>query len=179
MAGDPVWLSGVGFLKKRHETNLQSTKTGDEKVMPYPQELEYWSEEVSIAFPQLSRSQSRVLSLYSYGMAMTKSCGQMLVSVFLALFLTLKPQNLRQQLREFTYEKAQKRGQKRFEIAVNTQFDPLLRWVLQPWQDKKKLVFAADVTDLADRHTILTISVLYGQTAMPVACARRMASVMA
>ena len=39
--------------------------------MPYPQELEYWFEEVSIAFPELSQSQAKVLSLYSYGMAMT------------------------------------------------------------------------------------------------------------
>ena len=137
--------------------------------MPYPQELEYWFEEVSIAFPELSQSQAKVLSLYSYGMAMTKSCGQTIVSVFLALLLGLKTQNLRQRLREFTYEAKQKRGQQRCELQVEAQFEPLLKWVLRQWKDKKKIVLAADATYLRDRHTILTISVLYGQTAIPVA----------
>ena len=137
--------------------------------MPYPQELEYWIEEVSIAFPKLSQPQAQVLSLYSYGMAMTKSCGQTIVSVFLALLLGLKTQNLRQCLREFTYEAKQKRGQQRCELQVETQFEPLLKWVLQQWKDKKKIVLAADATYLRDHHTILTISVVYGQTAIPVA----------
>ena len=55
--------------------------------MPHPQELEYWSEEVSIAFPKMSRSQAQVLALYSYGMAMSQHCGQTIVCVFLALLL--------------------------------------------------------------------------------------------
>lgn len=137
--------------------------------MPLPQELEYWLEEVSIAFPQLSRAQTKVLGLYSYGMSMTKSCGQTIVSVFLALLLGLKAQNLRQQLREFTYEAQQKRGQKRQSITVEIVFAPLLKWVLHQWKDKKKLILAADATYLRDRHTILTISVVYGKTAIPVA----------
>jgi len=137
--------------------------------MPYPQELDYWSEEVSIAFPQLSQPQARVLSLYSYGMAMTKCCGQTTVSVFLALLLGLKAQNLRQRIREFIYEASQKRGQKRCELQVEAQFTPLLKWVLKQWRDKKKIILAADATYLKDRHTILTISVVYGQTAIPIA----------
>ena len=137
--------------------------------MPYPQELEYWLEEVSIAFPNLSKPQAQVLGLYSYGMAMTKHCGQTIVCVFLALLLNLKSQNLRQRLKEFNYEASRKQGAKRREIDVEKQFAPLTAWVLSQWQDKKKIILAADVTYLKDRHTILTISVLYGQTAIPIA----------
>lgn len=137
--------------------------------MPVPQELECWLEEVSSAFPQLSKAQVQVLSLYSYGMAMTKHCGQTIVCVFLALLLQLKPNNVRQRLKEFNYEAGQKRGRQRCELDTEAQFAPLLEWVLKQWHDKKKLVLGVDVTYLKDRHIILVISVLYGQTAIPVA----------
>jgi len=137
--------------------------------MPYPQELEYWLEELSIAFPNLRKAQVQVLGLYSYGMAMTKNCGQTIVCVFLALLLNLKSQNLRQRLKEFNYEASSKRGAKRRELCVEDQFAALAVWVLSQWQDKKKLILAADVTYLKDTHTILTLSVVYGQTAIPIA----------
>jgi hypothetical protein len=137
--------------------------------MPYPQELEYWSEEVSIAFPKLSHSQARVLALYSYGMAMTKRCGQTIVCVFLALLLQVKSQNLRQVFKEFLYEAEAKRGTKRRELEPEDQFADLLLWVLKQARDKKKIVLGVDVTYLKDRHTILCISLLPSQTAIPLA----------
>jgi hypothetical protein len=137
--------------------------------MPYPQELEYWQEEVSISFPQMSQRQAEVLALYSYGMAMTQRCGQTVVSVFLSLLLGLKSQNLRQRLKEFTYEAEQKRGKKRREVVVSGQFGALIGWIVKQWQTKKQLVLGVDVTYVKDRYTILCISVLYGQTAIPVA----------
>ena len=137
--------------------------------MPLPQELEYWLEDLSIAFPNMSKSQVKVLGLYSYGMAMTKHCGQTIVCVFLALLLNMKSQNLRQRIREFNYEASNKRGAKRRELSIEEQFEPLLAWVLSQWKDKKKLIIGVDVTYLKDRHTILAVSVLYGKTAIPVA----------
>ena len=137
--------------------------------MPYPKELENWLEEVSSAFPNLNRRQKQVLALYSYGMALTKHCGQTIVCVFLALLLEIKSQNIRQRLKEFTYEAGQKRGVQRREVNVAAQFEPLLAWVIQQWTDKQKLIFGVDVTYLKDRQTILCISLLYGQTAIPVA----------
>jgi hypothetical protein len=137
--------------------------------MPYPQELEYWIEELSTVFPNLNASQKQVLALYSYGMAMTQRCGQTIVLVFLALLLKLKPANLRQRLKEFTYEAEVKRGAKRRELEVESAFAPFLSWVLQQWQERKKVVLAVDVTYLKARHTILCISLLYGQSAVPVA----------
>jgi hypothetical protein len=137
--------------------------------MPYPQELEYWSEEVSIAFPKWTKPQVRLLALYSYGMAMTQRCGQTIVCVFLAQLLNLKGANLRQRLKEFNYEACDKRGKQRCELRVEDQFAPLLAWVLRQWKAKKTVILAADVTYLKDRYTILTLSVLYGQSAIPVA----------
>lgn len=137
--------------------------------MPLPQELEYWLEELSIAFPKLNKSQVKVLGLYSYGMALTKHCGQTIVCAFLALLLKLKSHNVRQRLKEFNYEAEQKRGSKRRELDVAEQFEALTSWILKQWQDKKKVVLGVDVTYLKDRHTILTVSVLYGRTAIPIA----------
>jgi hypothetical protein len=137
--------------------------------MPYPEELDYWTEELSTEFPQLSQPQVNVLALYSYGMAMTHHCGQTIITVFLALLLTVPAQNLRQRLREWNYEAEQKRGSKRQEIRTEDHFAPLLRFILGHWREKKRLVLAVDVTYLRDRHTVLTISVLYRGCAIPVA----------
>jgi hypothetical protein len=137
--------------------------------MPLPQELEYWTEEVSIAFPNLSKSQAQMLTWYSYGMAMTKNCGQTIVCVFLALLLQLKGTNLRQRLKEFNYQAACKRGERRCEVVVEEQFEWLTAWVLKQWQIKQKVILGVDVTYLKERHTILTVSILYQQTALPVA----------
>jgi hypothetical protein len=137
--------------------------------MPFPEELDNWLEEVSSAFPHLSKPQAQVLGLYSYGMALTKHCGQTIVCVFLGLLLKLNCQTLRQRLREFTYEAGGKRGKHRRQIVVEHQFEALSTWVVKQWAEKKQIVLAADVTYLKDRHTILTVSVLYGHTAIPVA----------
>jgi hypothetical protein len=137
--------------------------------MPTPQELEYWIEEVSIGLPNLSKAQAEVLALYSYGMSMTKQCGQTVVVVFMALLLGLKAGNIRQRFRELNYEREKKRGKKRCEVEVSAQFSALLKWVLNQWHEKGHVVLGVDVTYLRDRHTILCISVLYRQTAIPVA----------
>lgn len=137
--------------------------------MPLPRELENWISEVSSAFADLSQAQVWVLALYSYGMALTQRCGQTIVAVFLARLLGEPSNNLRQRLREWTYEAGQKRGKKRRELRVAGQFAPLLRWVIEHWAAGKQIVLGVDVTYLGERFMILTISVLYGQTAIPVA----------
>jgi hypothetical protein len=75
-------------------------------------------------------SQAQRLALYSYGMAITQRCRQT-VLVFLSLLLGINGHNLRQWFKEFAYEKAQKRGEKRREIGVKEQFAMLLSWVLR------------------------------------------------
>lgn len=137
--------------------------------MPYPEELECWIEELSSAFPSLNSKQKEVLGLYSYGMAMTQRCGQTIVLAFLALLLKLKAENIRQRLKEFIYEAEAKRGKQRRELCLEALFAPLCAWLLQKYADKKKIVLAADVTYLKSRYMILCISLLYGQTAIPLA----------
>ena len=137
--------------------------------MPYPEELDYWTAEVSTEFWQLSKTQAQVLALYSYGMVMTKHCGQTIIVTFLGMLLGSPIANLRQRLREWNYESQQKRGEKRQAIAVETHFGSLLGLILRYWCKKTRLVLALDVTYLRDRHTILTISVVYRGCAIPVA----------
>jgi hypothetical protein len=117
----------------------------------------------------MSRTQARVLALYSYGMAMTQHSGQTIVSTFLSLLLGHAVGNLRQRLREWTYEGTHKRGAKRRTVEVQGHFACLLRLIVRYWRAPKQLVLALDVTYLRDRYTILTVSVVYRQCAIPVA----------
>lgn len=137
--------------------------------MPYQEELEYWTAEVSSAFLGLSRPQASVLALYSYGMALTGRAGQTVVATFLGLLFDWPINSVRQRLREWNYEAQQKRKRQRREITVSSLFAPLLQWVLCYWRAARRLVLALDVTYLRDRHTILTLSVVYRGCALPVA----------
>jgi len=137
--------------------------------MPSQNELDCWIDEVSSAFVGLSRTQARVLALYSYGMAMVCQCGLTTVSYFIAELFGMKWEAVRRRLREWTYEADAKRGTKRQSVAVEAQFAPLLSWVMSHWSDKRRLVLVLDVTYLRQRHTILTVSVVYGGSAIPVA----------
>jgi hypothetical protein len=102
-------------------------------------------------------------------MAMTQHSGQTMVSTFLGLLLGQSIANLRQRLREWTYEGAQKRGEKRRTVVVAEHFASLLSLILGYWQTPKQVVLALDVTYLRDRHTILTVSIVYRGCAIPVA----------
>lgn len=137
--------------------------------MPSTTELDTWIGEVSSELRELSTSQARVLAWYSYGMALTRQCGQTMVGLFLALLLETSWVNLRQRLREWNYEVEAKRGQQRRAVAVQGQFVGLLRFILKHWVAPKRLVLVLDVTYLRDRHTILAVSVVYRGCAIPVA----------
>jgi Transposase DDE domain len=137
--------------------------------MPSQSELDCWIDEVSTTFCSLSRPQARVLALYSYGMALVCHSGLTTVSYFLALLLGRQWEAVRRQLREWTYEAAAKRGAKRQSVQVALLFAPLLKWVMRNWQHKNQLILALDVTYLRQRHTILSVSVVYGGSAIPVA----------
>ena len=55
-----------------------------------------WTAIVSTHMPHLSQPQARVLALWSYGIAMTRSCGRLTVATFLALLLGQKVATLEQ-----------------------------------------------------------------------------------
>lgn len=73
--------------------------------------IAHWQSEISVHLPHLSRPQARVLALWSYGIVLTKSCGIPTVVAFLAELLGCSRGNLRQRLREWWYDAADKRGE--------------------------------------------------------------------
>ena len=129
-----------------------------------------WTEEVATHLPRLTRPQAAVLALWSFGMVLARSCSLTAVSLMLAATLQLKEGSVRQRLREFTYEAAAKRGEKRRELEVEACFGPLLAWVVAEWEGRD-LALALDASSLGDRFVVLAVSVLYRGCAIPVAWA--------
>ena len=127
-----------------------------------------WTMTIQAHLPHLSKPQATVLALWSLGMVLARSCALTAVSAFLAMWLHRKEQTVRQQLREFCYEAAAKRGPARTALAVETCFVPLLAWVVAQWQGTQ-LALALDATTLGTRFTVLAISVVYRGCAIPVA----------
>lgn len=132
--------------------------------------IAHWQREISRHLPHLSRPQAAVLALWSYGMVLTKSCGLTTVVCFLARLLGWSKGNLRQRLREWCYDAADKQGKQRAELDLATCFAPLLGWILSGWVSKERsLALALDATTLSERFTVLAISVQYRGCAIPVA----------
>jgi hypothetical protein len=101
-------------------------------------------------------------------MVWARSCALTAVSAFLAMWLHRKEDAVRQQLREFCYETAAKRGPARQELVVETCFVPLLAWVVHRWEGTQ-LALALDAPILGTRLTVLALSVVYRGCAIPVA----------
>lgn len=120
--------------------------------------------------PQLSRPQAQVLALWSFGMVLAKSCGVSSVAQELSRLLGQQVNTLRQRLREWCWEAADKAGQQRCALAVTECFAPLLVWVLSWWDPReRRLALALDATTLGDRYVVLALSVLYRGCAIPIA----------
>lgn len=129
-----------------------------------------WSATVSRYLSPLSGPQAGVLALWSLGMVLTGSCGLSQVSAMLALVLGQREETLRQRLREWYYGAADKAGQQRRSLEVESCFAPLLRWVLAWWpEESRELALGLDATTLGQRFTVLCVSVLVCGCAIPVA----------
>jgi hypothetical protein len=76
--------------------------------------------------------------------------------------------SLRQSLREWLYDGADKAAPCHTQVQITACFVPLTRWVLSLWRGDH-LVLAIDVTNLQDRLHALCISVLYRGCAIPIA----------
>lgn len=140
--------------------------------MLYPQELSAWTGTVSSQLPHLTRRQAAVLAAYSFAAMLTQSSGMSHVSYFLACLLRERENTVRQRLREWLYDAQDKRGSRRRAVAVEQSFAALLRWVVRLWQSVDgEMVLALDATTLRQTFTVLSVSVLVGRTAIPVAWA--------
>ena len=127
-----------------------------------------WIGQVVSAFPHLSRPQATVLALYSFGAILAQRCGLNSVATTLAALLGLGYSTIRSRLQEFYQPASAKSGTQTRELDVTTCFAPLLAWILKGWPSKR-LALALDATSLGDRFTVLSISVVYRGSAMPVA----------
>src|ERR1041385_5898474 len=125
--------------------------------MSFRRAVYQWTEGVTTHMPHLSKPQARVLALWSLGMVLARSCALTAVSTFLAQGLERKANTVRQQLREFCYEAAAKRGGPRQEVRVETCFAPLLAWVVS-WWEGHQVALALDATTLGQRFVVLVIS---------------------
>jgi hypothetical protein len=120
----------------------------------------------------LSGPQLTVLALWSYGIVLARTCGLTRVVAMLASHLGEKESNLRQRLREWCWEKQDKRGKKRIDWEVSQSFEPLLKWILAQWSaGERQLVLAMDATSLKKIFVVLSISVVYRGCAIPIAWA--------
>jgi hypothetical protein len=133
-----------------------------------PEGLSGWTEIVSSRMAHLTKPQAVVLAMWSYGIALTRSCGRRTVALFLALLLQQKLGSIEQRLREWCYAARDKQGAKRQELDVSSSFVPLLRWVVSLWTGTS-IALALDATSLSDRFVVLSISVVYRGCGIPVA----------
>jgi hypothetical protein len=135
--------------------------------MPRRHGLYQWTDEVTTAFPHLSKAQAAVLALWAFGIVLARSCALSAVALVLAPWLRRRVNTVRQRLREFYQEAGAKRGLQRQQLDVTTCLAPLLRWVLRGWSGRQ-LPLALDATSLGARFVVLAISAVYRGTAIPV-----------
>lgn len=137
--------------------------------MFYPPELLSWVDAVSSHLPHLSHSQARTLAWYSFAASVVQG-GISQVSYFLACLLDQDENTLRQRLRESLYDADDKRGAKRQALVVVDCFLPLLSWVLSQYESADDtVVLILDATTLRQTFTVLTLAIVVGHCALPVA----------
>lgn len=141
-----------------------------------------WFDILSTRFPALSRAETRTLALWSFAATITQHIGSTTCAGFLAQLFEQPLGNFRQRLREFYWGAEQKRGSGRCALNVEMCFAPLLRWVLALRQSKSgsnggsgALALALDATLIRDRLAVLSVSVVFRGSAIPVAWAIRRA----
>jgi hypothetical protein len=92
--------------------------------MSRPEGLSVWTEMVSGHMPHLTKPQAVGLAMWSYGIALTRTCGRRTVALFLALLLKQKDGSIEQRLREWCYAAQDKQGAKRQELDVTGSLCP-------------------------------------------------------
>lgn len=121
---------------------------------------------LSQQLPTLRPAQQRGLALWVYGTILAQSACQ--TAVITALLTVASWSALRQYLREWLYDGADKAAACQTQVEVQRCFAPLLRWVLQNWQGSQ-IAFAVDATLHRQQVAALVVSVLYRGCAIPVA----------
>jgi hypothetical protein len=116
--------------------------------------------------PCLSATQQRGLAWWVHGTILAGSACQN--AILTALCTTTQEwQALRQYLREWLQDGADKATPCATQVEIRACFVPLLRWVLSRWEGDS-LALAVDATSRGSALTVLVVSVLYRGTALPV-----------
>lgn len=134
--------------------------------MRLPREYYQVDETIGAHLANLKPAQRGGLTLWVYGAILAGSACQ--AAVVAALLPLGGAHALRQRLREWLYDGADKAVPVRAQIDVAACFAPLLRWVLSWWRGAD-LALAIDATSLGDKVVVLSVSVLYRGGALPVA----------
>lgn len=133
-----------------------------------PPALSAWIAELASVWPHLSRPQVKILAQYSLGMVLAEGSGLSRVSFCLARWLGQTFHRVRERLRDFYRSAPDKSGRRRRELVVQQCFAGLLAWILKAWPHEP-LALAMDATNLGSRFVVLAISVVYADSAIPVA----------
>src|SRR4051794_15592054 len=118
--------------------------------------------------PHLRPPQRRGLALWVLGAVLAQSACR--AAVLAALLPRAPYHTLRQRLREWLLDGADKACPCAARVDVERCFAPLLRWVLARWQGRE-LALAVDATAHRGDVVALVVSVLYRGSAIPVAWA--------
>ena len=127
--------------------------------------------ELASVWPHLSGPQVKGLAQYSLGVHLAEGIGLSRVSLCLGQWLGEKVTAVRERLRDFYRDAADKHGPERRELVVEDCFAGLLAWVLGGWPpgSGEQMALALDATTLNDRFVVLAVSVVYRGSAIPVA----------
>ena len=134
--------------------------------MRFPSECCQIHQTLRQTMPQLTEAQSKGLALWTFGTITAKSGCQN--AVIAALTFIGGFSAVRQRLREWLYDGADRSTPSQNQIDVRACFAPLMRWVLSLWKSSD-LALAIDPTMLSDRLCAIVVSVVYRGCAIPAA----------
>lgn len=118
--------------------------------------------------PDLRPAHTRGLATWVYGtLAAGSACQSAVIREWLAA--RYGEAAVRQRLREFLRDGADKAAPCTTEVVVADCFAALLTWLLDWWGGGRRLPLAVDATNLRDDVAMLVVSVLYRGSAIPVA----------
>ncbi len=137
--------------------------------MRLPRECYQLDDVLAVHFPTLRPAQRCGLALWVYGTIVAHSACQTAILTALGPVVGVGARHaVRQRLREWLYAGADKAAPCATTLDVPSCFAPLLRWVLAWWHGTE-VALALDATYLSDRLVVLSVSLLYRGTAIPVA----------
>ena len=155
---ESAWLCGIFSI---------ITQKGCHRIaIRLPSECYQMHQAIQHHMPHLRASQQKGLSLWVCGAILAGSACQSAVATALSFVAGFN--TMRQYLREWLYDGADRSNPCVRQVEVNACFAPLMRWVQSFWRSDS-LALAIDPTMKADRISAIVISVVYRSCAIPIA----------